>query len=222
MLAVQVYGADEKSTATSRPLIEWPLATGEGASLPWGNPDVWNAVAPDCPVEQIAEKTLGLLGPETPLLVRMETLRRATVYSQRDPSVAYRLLADLSLRVSVAESSGTPNVLAWVDLGYLVETLKQAEWLKQEYFEDLNGYALIRQAILTGNTSPELEFAAAMVVLEPQGYTPHLRHLRTAVSQAREGTLLEKNLLKHFGNYLGIKSSTLTELRKNRYLDPAR
>src|SRR5262245_38932567 len=61
------------------PLICHPFEIGNARSLPWNGPE-WRAVKKDYNINRLVDDTLGLLTPETPVLVRMETIRRATVY----------------------------------------------------------------------------------------------------------------------------------------------
>src|SRR5262247_953708 len=53
---------------------------GAAKSLPWGGSD-WRSVKPDYDINRLVEDTLALLTPETPVIVRMETLHRAVIYA---------------------------------------------------------------------------------------------------------------------------------------------
>jgi hypothetical protein len=53
---------------------------GAAKSLPWGGSD-WRSVKPDYDINRLVEDTLALLTPDTPVIVRMETLRRAVIYA---------------------------------------------------------------------------------------------------------------------------------------------
>src|SRR5215467_5360912 len=73
------------------PLICHPFEIGNARSLPWGGTD-WRAVKHDYEINHLVGDTLALLRPETTVIVRMETIRRATVYSvwgMRDSKVGY-------------------------------------------------------------------------------------------------------------------------------------
>jgi hypothetical protein len=65
--------------------------------------------------------TLTLLTPSMPVIVRMETLRRATIYAAAKPDLAKELMGALRTR---AEAKAP---LAAFDLGYLVEASIEAE-----------------------------------------------------------------------------------------------
>jgi hypothetical protein len=197
------------ATAAARPLIEPPIEIGGAKSLPWGDPASWNAISPAYNPDQLVNDALALLSPEVPIIVRMETLRRATIYSSKDPRVARQLKAQLMSRVRVAEENGKADVLALFDLGYLVEACKQADWLNWSVFDEPNGYALLRRAERTGGTTPEMEFAAALMLAEPAGQIFFIRHLKFAITEATEGSLLAKNLVIHFSD----RGKTLAELK---------
>src|SRR5207245_294402 len=140
------------------PLICHTIEIGQAKSLPWISHN-WNlSGGENYDTKNLARDTLEILQPDTPVLVRMETLRRATLYARRDPLAAKALLAKLHARATSAESSGHPDALAWFDAGYLVETYKQ--WLGQNLphmtdgmrmdpnpAEGVDGYAMIKKAI---------------------------------------------------------------------------
>src|ERR1700690_2508946 len=83
------------------PLICHTINIGSAASLPWSS-DTWNLSGKEnYDLNRLAGDTLALLDANTPVLVRMETLRRATLYAQRDPKIAKELLLKLSARATV-------------------------------------------------------------------------------------------------------------------------
>jgi hypothetical protein len=197
------------AAAPARPLIEPPVEIGNAASLPWGDPASWNAVSPGYDAKLLVNDTLALLSPELPVIVRMETLRRAAVYSRTDPPLARQLKSQLATRLRVAEENGRNPVLALFDLGYFVEVSKQAEWLNWDVFEEPNGYALLRKAERIGGDSAEMEFAAALMLAEPAGQIFFTRHLKFAIAAATEGSLLGKNLVIHWSD----RGKSLAELK---------
>lgn len=111
------------------PLICHAFEIGNAKSLPLAGHG-WNlSGSENYDTKNLAADTLEILQPDTPVLVRMETLRRATLYARQDPIAAKALLAKLHARATSAESAGHPDALAWFDAGYLVETYKQ--WIGQ-------------------------------------------------------------------------------------------
>ena len=103
------------------PLICHALDIGNAKSLPWSN-DTWSLSGKtDYNLTYLVQDTLSLLTPATPVIVRMETLRRATIYANKDPRIAKELLAKLQSRALDAERQGHADALASFDLGYLAE-----------------------------------------------------------------------------------------------------
>src|SRR5256885_7153026 len=113
------------------PLICHAIEIGNAKSLPWTSHN-WNLSGGETyDTKNLVRDTLDILGPNIPVLVRMETLRRATLYAGKDPVAAKELLAKLHARATAAESSGHPDALAWFDVGYLAEAYKQ--WIGQTW-----------------------------------------------------------------------------------------
>src|SRR5213593_3464326 len=73
------------------PLLCFPFEIGAARSLPMGTSG-WRATDPRYDVSHLVADTVALLGPETPVIVHMETLRRATIYAATNPAVAEQLL----------------------------------------------------------------------------------------------------------------------------------
>lgn len=206
------------------PLICHAFEIGQAKSLPLvGNG--WNlSDSEDYDTKNLANDTLAILTADAPVLVRMETLRRATLYARRDPLAAKELLAKLHARATSAESAGHPDALAWFDSGYLVETYKQ--WIGRDlpHMTDgmrldsnpaagVDGYAMVKKAIaLRGATihgdDAEMEFAAALITLSgPRD--EHAQHAQKAIAGAKADTLLAQNLATHF---IGPKDQTVSEM----------
>jgi hypothetical protein len=197
------------SAAAGPPLICHPFEIGAAKSLPWHG-SAWTAVDPAYNVKNLVNDTLSLLTPDTPVLVRMETLRRATVYARRDAGLAGQLLASLRARPALKASDGRGQALALFDVGYLTETYRQASWISANAHEEFwkfqqpnppeDGYAQITRAIaITGD--PAMEFAAAVASSDRRthGENAYREHLTRAIAAAPEGSLLARNLTAHFG-----------------------
>jgi hypothetical protein len=220
LVAAPASASDPWDEMFEQPLVKWPLAIGEAKSLPWGDAARWDSALLEFLVERVPDDTMALLAPGTPVLARMETIRRAIVYSQRDPRVAYQVMARLSARVRDAEAEGKADTMAIFDLGYAYEACLQAKWLKRELLGDRNGYSLVMKAIrLAGNAAPgylEMQFAAGLILLEPKGQHPYYPHFKTVVREAREGTLLERNLITHLKDK--FEADTLAGMRASKYI----
>ena len=68
------------SLRAGTPLICHPYTIGAAKSLPGSDGD-WKGVNPSYDRTHLVRDTLALLTPETPVIVRMETLRRAAIYA---------------------------------------------------------------------------------------------------------------------------------------------
>src|SRR5437870_12783867 len=158
------------------PLICHAIELGQSQSLPWISHN-WNLSGGETyDTKNLVRDTLEILAPDTPVLVRMETLRRGTPYARKDPVAAKELLARLHARATSAESAGKPDALAWFDAGYLAETYKQ--WIGQNlpHMTDrmridpnpaagVDGYAMVKKAIGLRADDAQMEFAAALITL---------------------------------------------------------
>ena len=208
------------------PLICHALNIGGAKSLPWSN-DMWSLSGKtDYDLTRLVADTLDLLTPSTPAIVRMETIRRATLYAQKDQRIAKELLLKLRSRAldseakepALSEAKRRADALAWFDLGYLVECYKQANltykkldsggWeavVNSNPASGLDGYAWVEKAISLRGLDPEMEFAAALISLQDK-QADHHEHVRKAVAGAKADPLLATNLATHFS---GDKGDTI-------------
>jgi hypothetical protein len=226
-----LIGVLQLSGVAGPPLICHTIETGDAKSLPWGSSADWRAVKSDYDLSRLVDDTLALLTPETPVLARMETLRRATIYavwSKRDREVGLKsrndraaddLLARLMARVRESAGNNRSFTLALFDAGYLIASYQQAgyQWKDKSaanpegysmVSKALEGYAMVRKAAVHPGGSPEMEFAAALITSSPLQST-HRAHLERAIAGAKEDSLLARNLIKHFGK----SGQKLAELR---------
>jgi hypothetical protein len=199
------------------PLICHAIQIGQAKSLPWTADGLSGAA--NYNLKHLVSDTLAILVPDTPVLVRMEALRRATIYARNDPQVAKELLSRLYQRASDHQTAGRLNALAWFDAGYLVACYKQ--WIGQNlpHMTDglrldpnpaagLDGYAWVRKAISLQGSDPEMEFAAALITLGgPQKDCQE--HTQKAMIGAKSDPLLAQNLSSRFG---GRNSETMAEM----------
>jgi hypothetical protein len=187
------------------PLVCHPINIGSARSLPWTS-TTWSLSGDESyDVNHLVSDTLALLGPDTPVLVRMETIRRAALYSQSSADVARELLSELASRATRNER----DARAAFDYGYLIETYRQLEmafrmsrggknrgdWVNPA--ERLDGYALVKQAISMRGSDAEMEFAAALITTEhsKQDYQGHVEKAKAGMKQ---DPLLAENVASHF------------------------
>ena len=200
LLALSLFALPKRADA-GPPLLCHPFDTGGAQSLPWGN-DGWNSPLPTYALDRLVPDTLALLTAETPVIARMETIRRAAIYGSRDVRVAADLLSALSRR-ALDRNSSKPDRHAWFDFGYLVETYKQGDFLfkKGNPATGIDGYRHITKAITMGTgVEPEMEFAAALVTADRRGREASAEHYRRAAAGAAADAILARNLSTHFAD----------------------
>lgn len=194
------------------PLVCWPFDIGTAKSLPWGG-SRWHDAQPGYDTKQLAGDTLALLTLDAPVLVRMETLRRAAIYGQRDPQAAKELFSRLEERAESAKSPDKPDPLALFDWGYFAETYRQVDGASSlELAAKVDGYKLIQRALALRGLDPQMEFAAALVAWVAGQHGVSEKHLANAAAGAADGSLLAKNLVTHC-HLFQMHADTLTALR---------
>ena len=183
------------------PLLCHPFDIGSARSLPWAGTNAWWQGKADFELENLVADTEALLTPATPVIVRMETLRRAALYASLDGKVAANLLTSLTSRANAS------SMTALFDAGYLTETYKQIAMLRGERefakradtiaaaLGKADGLAMLNQAITMRPDDGSLQFAAALVAAtaDRSAYRAHADKARKGVAQ---DALLAKNIDK--------------------------
>lgn len=197
-LSVAVWLGFTTLAQAGPPLICHRIEIGQAKSLPWV--EFNHRGGTDYDLKNLSRDTLTLLDSHTPVLVRMETLRRATIYARLDPQAAKELITRLQARTADSDAAGRPDALAWFDVGYLAEAYKQ--WMGEgepNPAAGLDGYSLVIKAISLHGSDPEMEFAAAMITLSgPNG--AHRDHVQKAMAGAKNDPLLAQNLASKFNH----------------------
>lgn len=183
------------------PLLCFPFEIGAAQSLPVGTAG-WESTDPRYDASHVVEDTLALLTPGTPVIVRMETLRRATLYASRNRDRGVALLDALKQRAAVPDANAP---LAVFDFGYLVETYKQATHLfgsPMQAAHAIDGYSLVAKAsAMRGD--PQMEFALAVMTRDrTKGADVYRAHLANVVKAAPSDPAIEANLGRQFGSDL--------------------
>lgn len=111
------------------PMICHPVQIGVAKSLPWKTVDGWNGTDPAYNLASLSSDTLAILSPSAPINLRMETMRRAAIYTAKNQTLAAQLTAHLLARVADAEASGNATPVLWFDAGFFAETLRQASFI---------------------------------------------------------------------------------------------
>ena len=168
------------------PMICHSYSIGNDTSLPWGaDKNSWNNPDP-------------LLDSGKPLLTRMETLRRAAVYSSKNTAAALELANHLMARALASEVKGQNNSLALFDAGYFVESMKQMSHMsKSNAFSGIDGYDWAKRSLPGLQDKLAAEYALGLMQAETSWPNEHIRR---AVLGAQEGSLLAQNLMKHYQN----------------------
>jgi len=207
VLAALIVLALSLPAVAGPPLLCHPFDIGNAKSLPWdGTKAFWQGRA-DYGLENLVADTEALLAPSTPVIVRMETLRRAALYASADGEVANRLYAKLGERLRASQKAGgRPDDLALFDFGYLTETYRQIAELDRGMSEfrgrgpalrkvigSTDGYAMIKKTLGQATTDPAMEFAAALMTgrRDEGAYRVHAERARAGASR---DALLARNL----------------------------
>jgi hypothetical protein len=159
--------------------------------------------------EPLVADTLDLLSADAPILVRMENMRRATIYAEESPAMAAELLRAVFERTASKPADARAEALEWFDAGYLVETYRQLRLIYQHGMlsahgrwtslvppdlTKVDGYELVQKAAeLAPESQAELDFASALMSREQLMAT----HMRRAASSAPAGSLLAQNLIEY-------------------------
>ncbi|MFZ0519559.1 MAG: hypothetical protein WAL95_00965 [Candidatus Acidiferrales bacterium] len=187
------------------PLVCHPINIGSAQSLPWSS-TTWNLSGQETyNIDHLVADTLALLAPNTPVLVRMETIRRAVLYSQTSPIVAKELFSAVESRTTAHQY----DALAAFDFGYLIETYRQADLAFRMSHKPpssserlnpavgLDGYTWVKKATSIRGEDPAMEFAAALITTE-NSKQDYQEHMQKAKSGAGEDSLLAQNIASHF------------------------
>lgn len=188
------------------PLLCHPFDIGSAKSLTWDTSHGWQGRVSTTNMKSLVADTEALLTPDTPVVVRMETIRRAAIYASTDATVASELLTRMQARAASAQKSG----LETFDAGYLIETFRQISKMKgwtrddgaqiqltalQSLVEKTDGEAMIQQALAARGGDPAIEFAAALIAGSyPARRADYQKHAQKARAGADKDTLIAKNL----------------------------
>jgi hypothetical protein len=187
------------------PLLCHPFDIGDARSLPWDGRE-WSQGRPDYNVANLVADTEAILTPTTPVIVRMETLRRAALYASLDGKVAAQLLRTLNARAAAADRISAPaSALALFDAGYLTETYRQISELGRfgglgtrsqaitAVLGKADGRKLMDRTIALRPDDGAIQFAAALVAASTDK-TAYARHAARAREGASRDPLLARNI----------------------------
>ena len=199
LLTVALVAFTAAPALAGPPLVCFPFDIGPATSLPWDKDNNhWKGMRADYDVSHLTGDTVALLTPSTPIVVRMETLRRAAIYSTTSEKVARALVDTLLAR---AKKSAPPEeaALAEFDAGYLIETMKQTGPIAASsaaVVKEMDGYSMVQHSLAARNNDPSIAFAAALMTW---GKSDHAQHVQRAKAGATADMLLAKNI-DHLAN----------------------
>lgn len=189
------------------PLLCHPFDTAGAPTLDWGGRG-WNEARRDYDLSKLIANTSVLLTPQTPVIARMETLRRAAIYASRNGQVARDLAASLDSRIARA-STRDAKALALFDAGYYAETLQDVVRLQGYDMPAIgkadtaalraivakgDGSVRIDQALALRPNDPAMNFAAALVASADERKSDVASHTRIARAGAGKDRLVAMNL----------------------------
>jgi hypothetical protein len=200
-----------QSANAGPPLICHPFSTDNAPSLPWTAERTWRAVEASYDVSRLTADTLALLVPDAPVIARMETLRRATIYAVTSRQAAADLLQSLLARAKAAgRQDAHAAALALFDAGYLIESYRQLSEIDTSDMLGafarsngvplgaLNGYALVEDAIaMQPPDVAAMELGASLMTKDKAAAR---QHRLNAAAGAAPGSALAANIEELWGN----------------------
>ncbi len=187
------------------PLLCHPFDIGTAASLPWSGSASWFDGRADYKVSNLIADTEALLTPSMPVIVRMETLRRAAIYASRDPKVASALLERLTAKAQASKAAAQPDALALLDAAYVTEALRQITMIGgiqgfkdqvgaiRDLISNADGWQYMKASLAARPDDPALEFAAALIAAD-KDRAAYRNHAQRARDGASKDALLARNL----------------------------
>lgn len=187
------------------PLLCHPFDIGPAKSLPW-SANSWSEGSPDYKLDHLVADTEALLTPSTPVIVRMETLRRAALYASTDARVASILIKRFISRAEASEMAGRPDALAYLDAAYLAGAFNEItmmgrakEWEQRstnarQVKGMLDAYGLITKSVALRPSDPAIQFAAALISSDGHR-SEYPAHAAKARAGADSDMLLARNLV---------------------------
>lgn len=178
------------------PLLCHPLDVAGHDTLPFGEGRFETHAS--YPIDSAIPDTLARLAPDTPVIVRIETLRRAAIYLKDDAARRGRLLRLLQQRILDAEARNEPDALAWFDAGYLVQVYDQYGVVSHDLRDcgaasGVAGYGWVCKAMTLRGDDGQMELGAALMTLMAR--TPIAAgHLQRARAASHGDALLARNL----------------------------
>lgn len=190
------------------PLLCHPFDTGGAASLPWGKH--WNDIDRRYDTARLPADTLNLLRADTPVIARMETLRRAAIYASANGGILRDIAGKLDTRAAAAKTPQA-RALALFDAGYFAETLQDIARLQGYDMPGIgkvdlhalnavlakgDGSLRIAEALELQANDASMRFASALVASADRRNGDYAQQARLARAGASRDRLLARNIDK--------------------------
>jgi hypothetical protein len=187
------------------PLLCHPYDIGTARSLPWSGAHNWFDGDASYRLDNLVSDTEALLTPATPVIVRMETLRRAAIYASADGVVAARLLDRFVKRAETPAAGGQADALHLLDAAYIAGAYREMLLLSRDSawasraaglraaLGNTKDAALIARSVAARPDDPGIRFAAALILSDSdrQAYREHAEKARAG---AARDPLLARNI----------------------------
>lgn len=175
------------------PLLCHPYDIGSAKTLPWGAG--WSDASPAYDLSHLVSDTEAFLTPSTPVIVRMETLRRASLYASRDETQARALVERLTARI---RASKDPDPIAMLDAAYAGEALREAGLVSHQnaivdIAKTIDPWTLVDKSLAIHSNDATFEFDAAMIYAGKDRAISQA-HAERARQGAKGNDLLTRNL----------------------------
>jgi len=184
------------------PLLCHPFDIGSARSLPWDGTRGWSHVNAGYDISKLVADTEAILTPSTPVIVRMETLRRAAIYAVSDERVMKELFTRLMHRARASERAGQADGLFFLDAAYISGALRQLARVGETrgragaieaVVGNADPYALVKKAVSARSDDPTVQFAAALIAADGNR-AAYAEHARKARQGATKDALLARNI----------------------------
>lgn len=206
--------------------LMFPFEISDARSLPWGADGIRGLTTYD--IRNVLRDTDALLTPSTPVIVRLETLRRAVIYASADPAIAKGLLTTFTERARVGTPSTRPGALALLDAAFVTDLFWQ---LGQHYnppftevsrqvrglVDGAGGWALIQRCFAAMPNDPQFMFGVALIAgVTHLGEAPFTEHTLAARAGADRDVLLARNLPRIYADRTLELAEQADKLRSDR------
>lgn len=201
---VVVCAAIARPAVAGPPLVVHPYNIGEAQSLPWSGREGRT----DYDRSRVVDDTIEILKASPSVIVHAETLRRAVIYARQDTERLSLLISKLTERAAATEQSPRPDPLVLLDLGYVIEAVREMDLLNDMAFARApnasqlvagkDGYVFAVKAVSLRPDDAAMHFAASLLAA---GQHPRevARHQQIARQGRSPDPLVAKNLdhLRH-------------------------